>query len=319
MRRMWHTIATIMLTALFVGGGAWGKADSGNHGKVQCRASQEVCKKTAKKKQVKKGKKAPVRVNKPVVPPKDQEQSLSPSEGPIRGQSQLSAKQEAMRDAFNICIRYSTKEDPVLGVKKYIFDEQRALEEGGGWRRLMSAIRGSPEHHAHEVCLARAYALMGFKNQSEINEESGKALLPILSPHVDVAEDEIPKGRRLARSWTKEYIEELADDLHRTFASNDGSPPVRLRVTSMIRSFEDQQGEVRKGRSPADCRYEFLCSTHTTGSALDIGFKDIRRDVRAWLQERLHADQRKELIYFIVEGSHFHVFVLPPEYIGEER
>ena len=108
--------------------------------------------------------------------------------------------------------------------------------------------------------------------------------------------------------------------MHRHFSVKDGSRGgvLPLRVTSIIRSFEDQAYQVRRGKSPADCRYQFLCSTHTTGSAFDLGFRDLGPEQKQWLQSKLIADQRARRIYFIVERDHYHVFVLPPEYIGEE-
>ena len=86
----------------------------------------------------------------------------------------------------------------------------------------------------------------------------------------------------------------------------------------MLRSAEAQNLLVRRGMSPADCRYEFLCSSHTSASSFDIGLKGVTRIGRTWLEKRLVADQEARKIFFIIENSHYHVFVLPPKYMGEE-
>lgn len=293
--------------------------------KAHCGAERGKCLKKNKKKKipqvVKKQtvhKNPPIRVTgKRVLPPKKQDPA-TPISSP--GEPRLTAGQQEMQKLFGECIKYSTPENPVSAVKEFIFSEQRKLEDAPGWRALLAAIHGSRTHHTQEICFARAYGLKGFRSIAEIKAETGRALVPIVSPYVEVVESEIPPERRLARNWTRDYVVELGEAMHQYFIGKKGStfgaPP--LRITSMIRSFDDQAYQVRMGKSPADCRHRFLCSTHTTGSSLDLGFRDVSAEQVTWLRNKLIEDQRAQKIYFIVERDHFHVFVIPPEYIGEE-
>lgn len=275
------------------------------------------CKKNSKQKQCKKAlpivtKKALLHKISRVVPP-----ALLLSHGPISGR--FSMKQESMREAFDECIRHVTDVAPTANVVDFVFLQQ-SERELGGFGAWLKSLRGSPDHHGQEVCLARAFGLRGFKNLAEITGEAGKLLVEIDSPFVEVVGNEIPPDRRLTRPWVRDYMAVLARDMHQYFLQH-GSASVdapQLRVTSMIRSYEDQAKQVRSGRSPADCRYHFLCSTHTSGSSLDIGLKDVAKTQRAWLEARLVADQKAHKIFFIIERSHYHVFVLPLEFMGEE-
>ncbi len=275
------------------------------------------CHKNAKQKQCKRAKPA---VTKKVVAkkkPKVAAPALRPSHKPETGR--FSLKQESMREAFDECIRGATEVSPTASVVDFVFQQQLEREQGGlgAW---LKSLRGSPDHHGQEVCLARAFGLRGFKNLAEITDEAGKLLVEIDSPFVDVVGNEIPADRRLTRPWVRDYIVVLARDMHQLFLKEGDASiaPPSVRVTSMIRSHEDQAKQVRSGRSPADCRYHFLCSTHTSGSSLDLGLKDVGKAQRAWLETRLIADQKARKIFFIIERSHYHVFVLPPAFMGEE-
>lgn len=276
------------------------------------------CQKNHKQKQCKKVKK-PQRSGKHRSKLNKLPPVAEPSRGSLGVKPLLSSKQEAIRDAFSECIRHVTEADRTRAVVDFVFQEQTAREENG-LRSFWQALRGSPEHHGQEVCLARTFGLRGFRDLADIRNEAGDRLVEISSPYVDVVTKEIPPDRRYTRPWVRDYIAGLARDMHQHFAKDEqsGEHFVPLRVTSMIRSFEDQAKEVRRGLSPADCRYAFLCSTHTSGSSLDLGLKDIGQQKRAWLESRLIADQQKHKILFIIERSHYHVFVLPPEYMGEE-
>lgn len=232
----------------------------------------------------------------------------------------LTAKQRDIQRTFLECMKFSTPIDRINSVTKYVFDEQAKLESQGGWRKIFQSRRGSSTHHGREICLARAYGLKGYGSLDMITSETGKSLVPVSSPHVEIAEDEIPPDRRLVREWTRDYVLNLAERMHEYTFKKKGvlvtfSP---LRTTSMIRTLEDQNTLARAGLSPADCNYRFLCSTHTSGSAIDFGNKDASKEQKEWLQKELISDQKARKIYFIIEKSHFHVFVIPPRFMDEE-
>jgi hypothetical protein len=230
--------------------------------------------------------------------------------------TELSRKQTAIRDAFLECASRSIGEDPLRSVLDFVFAE-REDRELGGIRAYWSALRGSPEHHGHEVCLARSYGLRTFNTLMEIISEHGRSL-SVLSieyayiPESDAGEDNVPAERRYARKWVVDYINELSRRYHASFGSF-------LRIGSAIRDAQGTQAAlVLKGLTPADCNHDFLCSTHTSGSAIDISKKGLSSKQISWIEHRLIKDQKDRRIFFIIERSHFHVFVLPPEYIGDE-
>ena len=306
---------TFALLVVGVGANAVGTTAVPTNAECKKNAKNTSCKKKIQQKKAEKPP-PPARKMPPVVAP-----SLSPRTGPVVTTSALTGKQDAMRDAFMECIAHVSETAPTSAVVDFVFKEQVEREESHSIRGLWQALRGSPVHHGHEVCLARAFGLRGFRNVGEVLGEAGKLLVEISSPYVEVVEKEIPPDRRFTRPWVRDYITTLARDMHEHFAQASDEPTVEvsLRVTSMIRSFDDQAFQVKRGRSPADCRLYFLCSTHTSGSSLDLGLKNVARKERAWIESRLIADQKARKIFFIIERSHYHVFVLPLEYMGEEQ
>lgn len=281
----------------------------------QKNTKQHHCQKSGKKKPV-----AKKQTTKPKVPPRSRHPEATHSQLPLKKESTLTSKQDAIREAFTNCIRNSTETDPTSMVVDFVFTE-RARREESGLRSFWLALRGSTEHHGHEICLVRAFGLKGFRTDSDVHDAHGTLLVQANSPILDIPESVVPKEQRFVRPWVRDYLVQLATSL-RMQAVASGVPEAslqKLRVTDMVRTFGDQASLVRRGLSPADCRYDFLCSSHTSGSSVDFGFKDVTRDERARLQKQLIADQDARKIFFIIENNHYHVFVIPPEYMGEEE
>ena len=298
-------LCVALFALLFVGGTVAGE--------VSCKAkpSQKKCVKQVKKK-------PPAKQVSPKrkIAPKEKTQVAKVAKKPLAKTSTLSQKQNAMREAFMECMSRSTADDPIGAVMEYVFSEQKKLEQTlilKYWKVHL----GSTEHHGHEICLARAFGLKTFRTLDDISAEHEKLLARldlsrIVFPKDKKGEDSVPPERQYARDWVVDYIEEVSDSFYDQFGS-------QMRIGSVIRDADGTQARlVRDGESMADCRYDYLCSTHTTGSTFDIGMKDVSGTERAWIKERLISDQKTKRIYFIVEGSHFHVFVLPPEFMGEE-
>ena len=181
----------------------------------------------------------------------------------------------------------------------------------------LRAGKSHPEKIGLEICLSDAIGLKRYQTQKEIDEVKGGELVRIDSPHI-LFPQFLPEERHYARPWVKEYVEGLAEDLHEHLKSKHaGQDFPRLRVTSLVRSLVAQQRQ----SSPAKCR-TVICSTHLTGSTVDISNSEayVVPEVRAWIRERLLKDRREGKILVIEEFSepHFHIFVIPPEYRGEE-
>jgi hypothetical protein len=267
----------------------------------------------------KKCKNGVLRKSKPKKIPSGGTPEIKPSTGPFLTRSTLTQKQSQIRDAYAECIRHSSAEEPIANVLNYVFEAQMAREDAS-IKSFFLALRGSTVHHGHEVCLVRAFGLKGFRTVLEAREDVGAMLVNISSPYIEVVESEIPFDRRFARTWVRDYVVGIAQDMNEHF-QKEGTHIISfspLRITSMLRTYEEQEETVRRGLSPADCRYVFLCSSHTSGSGIDIGLRRISIAQNTWLEKRLLEDQRSRKIFFIRERSHYHVLVIPPEYIGEE-
>lgn len=206
----------------------------------------------------------------------------------------------------------STKER-IASYKECMFPEEGRLDRAftlNFANKDSDALAGSPAQLAYEVCLADAMGLSRYELMSDI--EKGKTANELVELSTDglVFSELLPSERRYARPWVKSYIETLAQDLKEHFTS--GYTP--LRVGSLVRSYSDQR---RQHNSPASCATE-ICSSHTTGSAVDIALapRFIGGAERSWLTERLLADRKKGVIVLIEEHHppHYHVLVIPPPF-----
>lgn len=168
----------------------------------------------------------------------------------------------------------------------------------------------------NEVCLADAIGLKRYETLPDIEsaKQSGELVEVSASPGLVIADD-LPDVRHYARPWVREYLVALARDMEAHFAKEGGSDFTPLRVSSLVRSYKDQR---RQKNSPASCWTE-ICSTHTTGSAVDVSNNPFRmgKKEREWLRERLVLDRKNGKIVIVEEWfpPHFHIFVLPPEFV----
>ncbi len=186
-------------------------------------------------------------------------------------------------------------------------------------------LHGSPDKIGREVCLADILGLKRYQTQAEIDRAKGSELFPISTEFIEFPDDTgnyLPPERRLGTWWVKEYLETLARDLHAYLLENpseemSNSTPL-LRVNSLVRSLAAQGRQV----SSAKCKNE-ICSTHLTGSTVDISNYPVHVSplVRQWLRERLLADRKEGKIIMIEEffHPHFHIFVIPPQYLASEK
>ena len=93
----------------------------------------------------------------------------------------------------------------------------------------------------------------------------------------------------------------------------------RLKVGSLIRTPQWQRGiRIKQGNPNATTaqrckKRQYNCSTHLTGSVVDISTKDLPHEQKVWLREFLFNLQRQELIAVVeeIKTNAFHVFVYP--------
>jgi hypothetical protein len=182
-----------------------------------------------------------------------------------------------------------------------------------------TSLKGTPEKLGRETCLAKVLGLSHYFSDRHIDDAVAvQELVVITSPLLAYPAD-VPLGRRVARPWVNDYIVLLAKDMERFVNEErvEHSDPL-LRIPSTTRSFDGQDRLVRMGKSPANCFYLPICSTHTTGSAIDISVRFLSPAQFTWLEARLREDRRSGKILIIYEqrGGHFHMFVIPPVYVA---
>lgn len=111
-------------------------------------------------------------------------------------------------------------------------------------------------------------------------------------------------GRRLARPWTRRFIEQLAAAFHTLFGS-------RLRVTSLLRTAGEQRALRLVNVNAAPARGP-VRSTHLTGAAVDISTRLMSHREQAWTRLVLGRLARRGVLHAVEElrQPHIHVLVL---------
>lgn len=183
---------------------------------------------------------------------------------------------------------------------------------------------------ALENCAADSIGLRRYQTPGEIVHDHGKILSPIDSPLVWVRDD-LPHERRVCLPWVRDYLIELASHIQE-HPNVDYQNNEIITATSLVRSRLDQnrisqsrkmfrriKGKIKTfflpGKSFADCSSSAVCSTHLTGSAVDIKFPKNLISQKL-LYEKLLLDRQQGKILVIAEqkGNHYHIFIFPPEY-----
>lgn len=207
-------------------------------------------------------------------------------------------------EAHRVCMDILTK----YGIEA-AFDHVRTTREGRG-----PLAHRQPERHGQETCAVRAMGLEKFMDETEVRKgiQDGK-LVPIDESVIRIKPD-VPLSHRHVRPWTADYLYGLQDELHAAFRS-DPDPDVAsyaIYLGSVLRTLQEHQPLVLRGKTPADCRIEELCSSHTTGVAVDISRNGMPRKIDAWLRERLEKDQQEGEIFYTLEvmNNCFHVVAL---------
>ncbi len=114
----------------------------------------------------------------------------------------------------------------------------------------------------------------------------------------------VPPSLRVARPWTKAFIEQLARAFHAFFGE-------RLKITSLTRTASVQRAlRLRNANAaPAGGR---LRSTHLTGASVDVSKAQLDDTRIGWLRLVLARLEQRRLLHAIEEfrQPHFHVMVL---------
>ncbi len=216
----------------------------------------------------------------------------------------LTAKQRATIVAYEACVagaQHAKKEEGLF----HALDQAFAAQEE-------NPFRGSPDKLGTEICIAELLGLFPFESDDTIASATERGELFEFSFDRIVFAPELAFHRRVGRSWVPLYLNELTRAMSEAFP--EAALPL-LRIPSVVRTKEGQQRLFSQGRTPARCDMKGLCSTHTSGAAVDISLQMLDAVRLAWLAKRLQQDIHDRKILAILErkGGHFHVFILPAE------
>jgi LysM repeat protein len=108
---------------------------------------------------------------------------------------------------------------------------------------------------------------------------------------------------RVARPWTAQFVEQLAQAFHDLFHKP-------LRITSLTRTIARQRALLRTNPSAAPARGP-IQSTHLTGAAVDVSKRSLSEREIAWLRTVFARLLERRLVHVVEEfrEPHFHVLV----------
>ena len=174
----------------------------------------------------------------------------------------------------------------------------------GGLGPLAPPLPASRGHLVRENARANAERLSRLRTRASLEGFVRAGLLvPVPEQTRGFGVVGVPRWRRVARPWTRRFVQQLGEALHALFGS-------RLRVTDLTRTEAVQKalGEWNGNAAPA---WGAVVSTHLTGASVDLS-KVEHSDVElAWLRLVLGRLTARGLVSAIEEFAqpHFHVMV----------
>jgi hypothetical protein len=167
-----------------------------------------------------------------------------------------------------------------------------------------SALRARPGNLIRENIAARRQKLSSLPSLAVVQRFTRAGLLvpvPLKTKAYVVAR--IRPELRVARPWTKRFIDQLSREFHASFKT-------RLKITSLTRTAVTQRA-LRRWNGNAAPSLGHVRSTHLTGAAVDISMRPLGAPHVRWLRVVLQRLAGRRLLSAIEEFAqpHFHVLV----------
>jgi hypothetical protein len=179
-----------------------------------------------------------------------------------------------------------------------------AALRGGRLPLLGPPLRARPGHPARENAAADAQRLTRLSTRAVLDRFLGAGLLVPVAGHAPgVHVVGIPAWRRVARPWTRQFVRQLGEAIHRLFGA-------RLRVTALART-EAVQAALQTSNGNAAAVRGPSRSSHLTGASVDLSKVELSSGELEWVQLVLDRLTRRGVILAIEEfvQPHFHVMV----------
>ncbi len=171
-------------------------------------------------------------------------------------------------------------------------------------RGRVRALRARPGHLRRENVAASRDHLTRLRDLEMVRQftRSGR-LVPVAADAPTYYVAGVPVALRVARPWTRQFIEHLAGTLHALFGT-------RLRITSLVRT-PARQLALRRLNTNAAPAHGSVRSTHLTGAAVDISKRPLAAREIDWLRTVLRRLTAERMVHAIEEFNepHFHVLV----------
>jgi hypothetical protein len=179
-----------------------------------------------------------------------------------------------------------------------------AALRGGRLSLVAAPLRARPGHPARENAAADAQRLTRLRTRTVLDRFLGAGLLVPMTGHApSVHVAGIPAWRRVARPWTRQFVRQLGEAIHRLFGA-------RLRVTALARTEAVQAALLTSNGNAAAVRGPSR-SSHLTGASVDLSKVELSDAELEWMQVVLARLTRRGVILAIEEfvQPHFHVMV----------
>lgn len=144
-------------------------------------------------------------------------------------------------------------------------------------------------------------------NQEDLDQKITTGELVSLSGKVCLHKD-LPPWRACVIPETKAFVVALEQDFRKRFGRE-------FPINSAVRTVEIQEALIRNNPNAAPAHGP-LASAHLTGSAIDIGYKELAPVERKWIERQLAKAKRAGLIQAVREQHQacYHVTVFPDKW-----
>jgi hypothetical protein len=175
----------------------------------------------------------------------------------------------------------------------------------GRLRLVASPLPASPGNLHRENATANHQTLSRMRTREQLERfVRMRLLVPLAAEATGVRVVGVEPWRRVARPWTRLFVQQLGRALHDLFGG------ARLRVTDLTRTEAVQQALLlaNGNAAPADGPQR---SSHLTGASVDLSKVDHSEDELLWLRLVLGRLARRGVVNPIEEfvQPHFHVMV----------
>jgi Family of unknown function (DUF5715) len=111
------------------------------------------------------------------------------------------------------------------------------------------------------------------------NRIAERLLVPVPESDAVIVNPDLPENRRYCRSWTAQFVEDLAEAHAATFHKP-------IVISSAVRTIEYQKHLMRTNHNAAPAEGDIV-SPHVMGATIDIAKRGLNRQEIAWLRNQL--------------------------------